>query len=53
MGGIDLKVVTHKLNVDPSFWQIKQKKRRLGVDQNNAVNEEVNRLLENGMIHED
>ena len=52
MGGIDPKVITHQLNVDPSFHPIKQKRKKHGTNRNNAINEEVKRLLENGVIQE-
>ena len=52
MGGIDPKVITYRLNIDPSFYLKKQKRRKLETDRNNAVNKEVNRLLENAIIQE-
>ena len=52
MGGEDLKVITHQLNIDSSFQLIKQKRRKLGVDRNNVMNEEVKQLMENKMICE-
>ena len=42
MGGIDPTVITHRLNVSPSFKPIKQK----------AINEEVSKLLQVGAIRE-
>ena len=40
MGGIDPRVITHRLNIDPSL--INQKRRKL----------RKNRLMENGIIRE-
>ena len=34
MPGIDLKVITHRLNVDPSHKLIRQKRRNFGVERN-------------------
>ena len=51
-GRVDSKIITHQLNVDPSFQLIKQKRRKLGVDRKNVINDEVNRLLESGIIRE-
>ena len=45
-------MITHRLNVDLLFCPIKQKRRKLGTDRNNAVNKEVKRLLENRMVQE-
>ena len=41
MGGIDPIVITHKLNVAPSFKQ----KRSFALERQKAINEEVNKLL--------
>ncbi|XP_013601334.1 uncharacterized protein LOC106360233 [Brassica napus] len=45
MKDIDPAIVTHELNVDPTFKLIRQKRRKLGPDRSKAVNEEVERLL--------
>ena len=42
MGGIDLAIITHRLNVSPSFKPERQK----------AINEEVGKLLQEGAIRE-
>ncbi|XP_013617547.1 PREDICTED: RNA-directed DNA polymerase homolog [Brassica oleracea var. oleracea] len=52
MKGIDPSVTTHELNVDPTFKPIRQKRRKLGPKRSNAVNEEVDRLLNTGSITE-
>ena len=46
MGGIDPAVITHKLNVNPSFKPVKQKKRSFALERQKAINEEVNKLLQ-------
>ena len=43
MGGIDPAVITHRLNVDPSFKSIKQKRRSFAPKRQKAINEEVSK----------
>ena len=45
MGGIDPAVITHKLNVAPSFKPIKQERRSFAPERQKAINEEVDKLL--------
>ena len=45
MGGIDPAVITHKLNVSPSFKLVKQKRRSFTPERQKAINEEVSKLL--------
>ena len=45
MGGVDPAVITHRLNVNPSFKSVKQKKRSLALERQKAINEEVGKLL--------
>ena len=52
MGGIDLTVITHRLNVSPSFKPIKQKRRSFAPERQKAINEEVSKLLQAGAIRE-
>lgn len=52
MTGISTEVISHELNVDPTFKPVKQKYRKLGPDRAEAVNAEVVRLLEEGLIRE-
>ncbi|KAG7591503.1 Integrase catalytic core [Arabidopsis thaliana x Arabidopsis arenosa] len=52
MTGIDTKVISHELNIDPIFKPVKQKRRKLGPDRAEAVNTEVQRLLDAGLIRE-
>ena len=52
MGGIDPTVITHRLNVSPSFKPIKQKRRCFTPERQKAINEEVGKLLQAGAIRE-
>ena len=45
MGGVDPAVITHKLNVNPSFKPFKQKRRSFTPERQKAINEEVSKLL--------
>ena len=53
MGGIDPTVITHRLNVSPSFKPIKQKRRSFAPERQKAINEEVGKLLQAGAIREE
>ena len=52
MGGIDPVVITHRLNVSPSFKPIKQKRRSFASERQKAINKEVGKLLHAGAIRE-
>ena len=52
IGGIDPIVITHRLNVSPSFKPIKQKRRSFAPERQKAINEEVGKLLQAGAIRE-
>lgn len=52
MPGIDPLVMVHKLNVDPSYKPIKQRRRTFAPERNQAIAEEVKKLLEAGFIRE-
>ena len=52
MGEIDPTVITHRLNVSPSFKPIKQKRRSFPLERQKAINEEVSKLLQAGAIRE-
>ena len=45
MSGVDPAVITHRLNVNPSFKPVKQKRRSFAPERQKAVNEEVGKLL--------
>ena len=52
MGGVDQAVITHKLNVNPSFKSVKQKRRSFTPERQKAINEEVGKLLQTQAIIE-
>ena len=52
MGGINPIVITHRLNVSPSFKPVKQKRRSFAPERQKAINEEVGKLLQAGAIRE-
>ena len=52
MGGIDPAIITHRLNVSPSFKPVKQKRRSFALERQKAINEEVDKLLKAGAIRE-
>ena len=52
MGGVYLAVITHKLNVNPSFKQVKQKRRSFSPKRQKTINEEVGKLFQAKAIKE-
>ena len=52
MGGIDPTIITHRLNVSPSFKLVKQKRRSFAPERQKAINEEVDKLFQAGAIRE-
>ena len=52
MGGINPTVITHRLNVSPSFRPVKQKRRIFALERQKAINEEVGKLLRENAIRE-
>ena len=52
MGGIDPVIITHRLNVSPSFKPVKHKRRSFAPERQKAINEEVGKLLQEGAIRE-
>ena len=52
MGGIDPTVITHRLNTNPSFKPVKQKRRSFAPERQKAINEEVGKLLQAEAIRE-
>ncbi|KAL0446566.1 UNVERIFIED_CONTAM: hypothetical protein Slati_1784500 [Sesamum latifolium] len=47
---IDPEVMMHKLNVNPNFRLVRQKKRNFGQERNEIIKEEVEKLLTAGYI---
>ena len=52
MGGVDPAVITHRLNANPSFKLVKQKRRSFAPERQKAINEEVSKLLQAKAIRE-
>ena len=52
MGGIDPAIITHRMNVSPSFKLVKQKRRSFAPKRQKAINEEVGKLLQARAIRE-
>jgi hypothetical protein len=52
MPGIDPSTICHKLNVNPSILPIKQKRRVFAPDRNQAISNEVGKLLTTGFVRE-
>ncbi|KAL0439539.1 UNVERIFIED_CONTAM: hypothetical protein Slati_2436900 [Sesamum latifolium] len=50
--GIDPQVITHHLNIDPSYKPVKQKKRHFGPEKDKIIQAEVNKLMAVGHIEE-
>ena len=52
MPGIDPGVITHRLNVSPSFKPIRQKKRVFAPGRDSAIKDEVHKLMAAKFIQE-
>ena len=52
MPGIDLSVITHRLNVSPSYKLVCQKKIVFASERDNAIKEEVHKLVTVEFIRE-
>ena len=52
MPGISPKVIQHRLNVDPEKKPVQQRQRVFALEQNQAITDEVNKLLSAGFIQE-
>ena len=52
MGGVDPVVITHRLNVNPFFKSVKQKRRSFALKRQKEINEEVGKLLQAKVIRE-
>ena len=50
MVGIDPEVMSHRLNIDPRFRPVRQKRRPLTKERSDAIKEEVDKLLANNFI---
>ncbi|XP_057803713.1 uncharacterized protein LOC131019046 [Salvia miltiorrhiza] len=52
MTGIDPSIIVHRLQVTPGYPPRKQKRRKFAPERNQVVNDEVTKLLKNGLIRE-
>ena len=52
MGEINPAIITHRLNINPSFKQVKRKRRSFALERQKAINEEVGKLLQEDAIRE-
>lgn len=52
MPGIDPEIMVHRLNIDPSFRPVKQKRRTFNTEQYMVINTEVDKLLKADFIRE-
>jgi hypothetical protein len=52
MLGINPSVIEHRLNADPDFRPIRQKRRAFAPERNQAVAEEVSKLLAAGFVRD-
>ncbi|KAL2248189.1 UNVERIFIED_CONTAM: Retrovirus-related Pol polyprotein from transposon [Sesamum indicum] len=50
--GIDPEVIVHRLNVDPMARPVQQRKRTFSNDKNDAIRQEVEKLLKAGYVSE-
>ncbi|KAL2250108.1 UNVERIFIED_CONTAM: Retrovirus-related Pol polyprotein from transposon 17.6 [Sesamum indicum] len=50
--GIDPEVIVHRLNVGPMARPVQQRKRTFGSDKNEAIRQEVEKLLKAGYVSE-
>ncbi|KAL0294800.1 UNVERIFIED_CONTAM: hypothetical protein Sradi_6866900 [Sesamum radiatum] len=48
--GIDPRVITHHLNIDPNIKSVKQKKRHFGPEKDKIIQAEVDKLMATGHI---
>ena len=52
MVGIDETIITHQLNVNPTYPPVRQKWRKFAPERNKIVDDEVQNLLNTGKIRE-
>src|SRR5262249_9688116 len=49
--GVDSRVITHRLNLDPGHHPVQQKKRRFSPERQKVIQAAVDRGLKSGLIH--
>ncbi|KAL5583444.1 hypothetical protein UlMin_015886 [Ulmus minor] len=52
MTGIDPEVAVHRLQVDPEYRPIKQKRRKFASERNKIINDEIQKLIDVGSVRE-
>ena len=52
MPGISLKIIQHKLNVNPERKPVQQRRRAFALERDQAITKEVTKLLSAGFIRE-
>ena len=52
MTSIDLEVVMHRLQIDPGYPPVKQKRRQFAPKRNHIINEEIQKLIDIGSVRE-
>ncbi|XP_060972375.1 uncharacterized protein LOC133038292 [Cannabis sativa] len=52
MTGIDSNIIVHKLQVDPDYPPVRQKRRKFAPDRNKVINEEIQKLIDVGSVRE-
>ena len=50
MTGIDPEVAVHRLQVDPDYRPIKQKRRKFASERNKIINDEIQKLIDVGSV---
>ena len=50
MTGIDPEVVVHRLQVDPDYRLVKQKRRKFASERNKIINDEIQKLIDVGFV---
>ena len=50
--GIDPSVITHRLNMSPSYKPVRQKKKVFALKRDNDIKEEVHKLVTAKFVHE-
>ena len=52
MSGIDPEVVMHRLQIDPSYPPVKQKRRKFALKRSHVINKKVQKLIGIGSVRE-
>ena len=52
MTSIDSNIIVHKLQVDPDYPPVRQKRRKFAPDRNKVINEEIQKLIDVGSVRE-